>query len=136
MIRRSSQGLSKSAFIPLYEFLVRPHLEYGMPACSPNLVADINHLERIQRLVTRLATGMRHRPYEERLQRLGLHYLQRRRFWADLITAFKIFTGLWDVNSNLFFFLPHAAPLQGSPRYAHPPKERVGVSGGGYEILE
>ncbi len=43
MIRRSFQDLSKSAFITLYEALVRPHLEYGMPACSPNLVADINH---------------------------------------------------------------------------------------------
>ncbi len=62
MIRRSLQNLSKSAFIPLYGALVRPHLEYGMPACSPNLVADINHLERIQRLAARLETGMHHLP--------------------------------------------------------------------------
>ncbi len=48
-IRRSLQDLLKSAFISLYGALVRPHLEYGMPACSPNLVADINHLEGIQR---------------------------------------------------------------------------------------
>ncbi len=67
MIRRSFQDPSKSAFIPLYGALVRPHLEYGMPACSPNLVADINHLERIQRLATRLVSGMRYLPYEERL---------------------------------------------------------------------
>ncbi len=67
MIRRSIQDHSKSAFIPLYGALVRPHLEYGMSACSPHLVADINHLERIQRLATRLVTGMRHLPYEERL---------------------------------------------------------------------
>ncbi len=31
----------KSAFIHLNEAFVRPHLEYAMPACSPNLVADI-----------------------------------------------------------------------------------------------
>ncbi len=49
MIRRSFQDLSKSAFIPLYGSLVCPHPEYGMPVCSPNLVADINHLVRIQR---------------------------------------------------------------------------------------
>ncbi len=60
MIRRSIQDLSKSAFIPLYGSLVRPHLEYGMPACSPNLGADVNHLKRIQRLDTRLVTGIRH----------------------------------------------------------------------------
>ncbi len=44
MIRITFQDLSKSTFIPLYGALVRPHLEYGMPAGSPNLVADINHL--------------------------------------------------------------------------------------------
>ncbi len=68
MIRRSFQDPSKSAFIPFYGAIVRPHLEYGMSACSPNLAADIHNLERIQRLATRLVTGMRHLPYEERLQ--------------------------------------------------------------------
>ncbi len=46
---------------------------------------------------------MRHLPYEERLQRLGLLSLQRRRLRADLITAFKIFEGLLDIDPNLFF---------------------------------
>ncbi len=75
-----------------------------MPACSPKLVADINHLERIQRLATR-----------ERLQRMGLHSLQRRRLWADLITAFKIFKGLLDVDPNLFFLPPARRGLRGHP---------------------
>ncbi len=47
-----------------YAVLVRPYLEYGIPACSPNLVANINHLERIQRLVT----GICHLPCEKKLQ--------------------------------------------------------------------
>ncbi len=63
-----------------------------MPACLPNLVADINHFERIQRLATRLVTGIRHLPYEERLQ--------RRRLRTDLVTAFKIFTGLLGIDPN------------------------------------
>ncbi len=70
---------------------MRLHLEYGKPACSTNLVADINHLERIQRLATRLVAGMRHLPYEERLQR-------RRQLRADLITAL-------DIDPNLVFLL-------------------------------
>ncbi len=65
VIRRSFQDLSKTTFVHLYWALVRPRLEYGMPACSSNLVADINHQERIQRLAISLATGMRHLPYEE-----------------------------------------------------------------------
>ncbi len=58
------------------------------------------------KICTRLVTGSRHLPYEERLQRLGLHSLHRRRLRVHLITAFKIFTGLLDVDPNLFFSLP------------------------------
>ncbi len=54
-------------------------------------------------------------PYEERLQRLGLHSLQRRLLRANLITAFKIFTGLLDVDPK-FSFLPYTHPgLRGHP---------------------
>ncbi len=105
----------RSAFIPLYRALVRPHLEYGMPACSPNLVADINYLERNQRLAIKLLTGMRHLPFEGRLQRLGLHSLQRRRLRVDLITAFKTFKGLLDIVPNLFFLPPARRGLRGHP---------------------
>ncbi len=87
---------------------MRPHPDYGMKAYSPNLVADINHLERIQRL-----TGMRHLPYEKRLQRL--HYLRRRRLRAALITAYKIFTGHLDIDPNLFFLPPARRGLRGHP---------------------
>ncbi len=48
MTRRSFQDLLKSASIPLYGALVRPQLEHGMPACSSNFEAEVNHLERIQ----------------------------------------------------------------------------------------
>ncbi len=50
--------LSKYAFIPLYEALVRLQPEYGTSAYSPSLVADINHLEQIQRLATRLLSTL------------------------------------------------------------------------------
>ncbi len=94
---------------------MRPHLEHGMPACSLNLVADINDLERIRRLTTRLVTGMRHLPYEGGLQRLGLHSLQWRRLRADLITASQIFKGLLDIHPNLFFLPPARCGLRGHP---------------------
>ncbi len=102
MIRRYFQDLSKLVFIPLHGVLMLPRLNYGMPACSPNLVADINHLGQIQRLVT----GIRHLPHEERLQWLGLNSLMRRRLQNDLITAFKVFTSRLDFDPNLFSSLP------------------------------
>ncbi len=115
MIRRTFQMLSKLAFLPLSVALVRPHLEYGMPACSANLAADINHLERIQRLATRLITCMRYLPYEERLQQLVLHSLQRLRLRDELITVFKIFKALLDIDHKLFFLPPTRRGLRGHP---------------------
>ncbi len=81
--------------------------------CQP--VADINHLERSQRLPTRLVTGMRYLPYEERLQRLTLHSMQRRRLRDDLITAFKIFKDLLDIDPILFFLPPARRGRRGHP---------------------
>ncbi len=111
-----------------------------MPACSQNLVADINQLEGMQRLGTRLVTGIRHLPCEERLLSLGLHFLQWRRLRADLITAFKIFTSLLDIDPNLFFPPTRRGirghNLQCTQRYEPPPKEMVGLFDGGCEILE
>ncbi len=50
---------------------------------------------------------MRHLPYEETPQRLGLQ--------ADLITAFKIFAGLLDIDPNFFFLPPAGRGLRGHP---------------------
>ncbi len=82
-----------------------------------------NHLERIQVLTSRLVTGMCHLPCKETLQRLGFHSLQWRRLQTDLSTAFKIFTGLLDIDPNF----PRSEPL---------PKERVGIFGEGCKLLD
>ncbi len=58
---------------------------------------------------------MRHLSYERRLQRLGLHSLQRRRLQADLITAFRIFKGLLDIDPSLLSVPPGRRGLRGHP---------------------
>ncbi len=90
-----------------------PHLEYAMEASAPTLRADINQLERVQRLATRLVSGLRHVPYEERLRQLNLFSLERRRLRADLILAFKIFKDEVDLNPSDFFLRPPRAGLRG-----------------------
>ncbi len=77
MIRLFFQDLSKQAFLPFYGAWVRPHLECGVQGCSPNLMADINHLEKIQSLATRLVTSLRRLPYENKPQRPDLNSLHR-----------------------------------------------------------
>ncbi len=62
-------------------------------------------------LVKRLVIGMR----QLRLQRLDLHSLERRRLQANLIAAFKIFTGILDIDINLFFFPPARRGLRRHP---------------------
>ncbi len=50
--------------IPLYSALVRPHLEYAIQTSSPYFKKDIAHLERLQRLATRVVNSCRGLSYE------------------------------------------------------------------------
>ncbi len=84
-----------------------------MEANAPTLRADINQLERVQRLATRLVRGLRYVPYEETLRQLNLFSLERRRLRADLILAFKIFKGEVDLNPSEFFLRSHRVGLLG-----------------------
>ncbi len=94
---------------------MRSHLEYAMEANAPTLKADINQLEKVKRLTTRLVRGLRHVPYEERLRQLNLFSLERRRLRTDLILAFKIFKGGVDLNPPDFFLCPPRPGYEGTP---------------------
>ncbi len=108
MIRLSFAQLSVSAFAPLYN----THLEYVMQACSPNLVTDADCLKRIQRLETRLVKGFHRLKYEDRLRRLGLHSLCRRRLRGDLVVVYNFFSKGLDLDPSLFFYSASAAWLE------------------------
>ncbi len=115
MIRRSFAEISVSAFAPLSNALVRPHLKYAMQSCSPNPDADAGCLGQIQRLATMLVKGFRRLLYEGRLRRLGLHSLNRRRLRGDLIAAYKVFSRVIDLELRLFFIPPVRPGLRGHP---------------------
>ncbi len=110
LIRRSFVELAVSA--ALYNTFVRPHLVYAMQACSPNLVADADCLEQIQRLTTRLVKGFRQLPFEERLRRLGLHSSRRLRLGGDLMVTCKMFSGGLDLDPSFFFYSASATWLE------------------------
>ena len=68
MIRRNITYKENSLIAPLYKAIVRPHLEYCIPAWNPHLMKDIyiDMLEKIQRRATKLIPELRDLRYEER----------------------------------------------------------------------
>ncbi len=65
-------------------------------------------MERIQCLATRMVKGMRELPYKDRLRLLNIFSLERRRLRGDLILAYYIFHGRYDLPQAGV----HEAPLE------------------------
>ena len=60
-------------------------------------------VEGVQRRATKIVWGMENLDYEERLNRLGLMRLNRRRVRSDLLETFKIINGYYNLTADTFF---------------------------------
>ena len=54
IIKRNFTHLTKDAFLTLYKSLVRSHLEYAVQVWSPNTVAYIEKIEKVQMRATKI----------------------------------------------------------------------------------
>ena len=99
-LRRAVTSRDPEVLLPLYKVYVRPHLEYAVQAWRPSLRREVKLLERVQRQFTRMFQRLRELPYEERLRRLQLFSLERRRQRGDLIEAFRQVKGLSQIEGG------------------------------------
>ena len=86
----------------------RPMVEYNTPVWSPYLSKDVAHIESIQKSFTRkacLRCGIYFTSYEDRLAKLQLDSLEKRRILNDLYLMYKILNNLCSINFNTYFSL-------------------------------
>ena len=62
-------------------------------------------LEGVQRRTTNMILSLRNLSYKERLKRLGMFSLRRRRFSGDMIEVFKMIYGIAKVNLEKVFWI-------------------------------
>ena len=87
----------------LYKSYVRSHLEYCCPLWSPHMQCEIIKLEAVQRSFTAKIQGLGNLNYWERLRRLSMYSLQRRRERYTIILVWKIYNNLSPNSMNINF---------------------------------
>ncbi|XP_068223847.1 uncharacterized protein [Palaemon carinicauda] len=98
---------SPTIMLTLYKSMVRSLLEYCCPLWNPQSVSDIEELEGVQRTFTARIAGSQHLNYWERLKKLSIMSLQRRRERYILLHMWKILHGSVSNDLKIKFVSRH-----------------------------
>ena len=93
----------REVILPLYSSLMRPHMESCIQLWSPQKRKDMDLLDWVQRRVTKMIRGMEHLYYKERLRKVGLFSLEKRRLQGHVIAAFQYLKGAYRKDGNNLF---------------------------------
>ena len=93
-ILRTFKTREETPLMFLYSSLVRPLLEYSCQLWNPSRVGEIQQLESVQRSFTARIRSTGHLDYWQRLARMDLYSLQRRRERYIIVYVFKVIEGL------------------------------------------
>ena len=117
-IIRFSKTRNIWVLLKLYKAYVRPKVEYSTPVWSPSLKGDIRKIEKIQESFTRYACRRCNIPfsnYSDRLSKLNLQSLERRRKINDLLFLFKTINGSTGLHfAEHFSIRPTTYNLRGN----------------------
>ena len=102
--------------LTLYKSLIRHSLEYCSPLWFPKDQANISAIEKVQRSFTKRVKGLEGLSYWERLEKLNLYSLERRReryvilyiwkSWYNFVPNLGLNVQSFDQEYGLFFALP------------------------------
>ena len=93
-IRTAFAYLDDNMMKKIITSMIRPRLEYAAIIWSPHKKKHIKKLERVQRAATKMIPEFQDLTYEERLDRMELPSLEKRRERGDMIAMFRLINGL------------------------------------------
>ena len=106
-VLRAFKTRAKRTMLILYKTIVRSKLEYCCPLWDSPKVSDIQAVETVQRKFTKRIEGMRDLNYWDRLKKLGILSLQRRRERYSIIMVWKMANGEAPNNIGIRFYQYH-----------------------------
>ena len=95
---------SPNVMITLFNSMVRSSLEYSCPVWNPATILEVEKLESIQRSFTSHINGCKDMSYWDRLKKLDLLSLQRRRERYVILQIWKIIHGVSPNDINIQFY--------------------------------